>query len=202
MDGSSLYEKEQLAFEAEVQKRLVSSCVSKVHKYINSRTWEIFANKFRSLNVNLPRNLVECRICEEPLSGHYFEQQKKIVICANNVIDNEFDYTITHELVHIYDHARAELDFSDPGHVACSEIRATNLSAECRPAKYYRWMNRNSQYIECVKGRAVDSLHFNFKGLTREAAGNAVNSVWEVCYYDYEPFSFDELRKKLSGKSF
>lgn len=39
--------------------------------------------------------------------------------------------TLTHELVHSYDHCRAHVDWNDLKHLACSEIRAANLSGEC-----------------------------------------------------------------------
>lgn len=41
------------------------------------------------------------------------------------------DETLTHELVHSYDHCRAHVDWNDLTHLACSEIRAANLSGEC-----------------------------------------------------------------------
>lgn len=56
-------------------------------------------------------------------------------MCANNNSQKEFDYTLGHELIHFYDDVRAEVDYSDANHIACGEIRATNLSGECNPAK-------------------------------------------------------------------
>lgn len=40
---------------------------------------------------------------------------------------------MVHELVHAFDFARAEIDACDIAHVACTEIRAYNLSEQCDP---------------------------------------------------------------------
>lgn len=42
------------------------------------------------------------------------------------------ELTLTHELVHAYDHCRAFVDWSNCVHHACSEIRAAHLSGDCR----------------------------------------------------------------------
>lgn len=39
--------------------------------------------------------------------------------------------TLTHELIHTLDYCRAELDWTNIHHLACTEIRAANLSGEC-----------------------------------------------------------------------
>ncbi len=38
---------------------------------------------------------------------------------------------LTHELIHVYDDCRANVDWDNLQHVACSEIRAASLSGEC-----------------------------------------------------------------------
>ena len=39
--------------------------------------------------------------------------------------------TLTHELIHTLDYCRAEIDWNNLDHLACTEIRAANLSGEC-----------------------------------------------------------------------
>lgn len=203
MENSEEISRLKLAHEAEVRKRLIADCTKKIYEFYRTRNWEIFANKFRQLNVELPKDLFSCKICEESLTGHYLNKDKKVVLCANSITDDEFDFTITHELVHVFDDARAELNFNDPQHIACSEIRATNLSGECRPSKFYQFRNRTNKYMECVKSRATEAVFMNKRlNLTQETAKEVVEGVWDVCYYDYEPFSFEELRRKLAGRSF
>ena len=56
----------------------------------------------------------------------------QIVLCENNLYSQGImDETLTHELVHSYDHCRAHVDWKDLKHLACSEIRAASLSGEC-----------------------------------------------------------------------
>ena len=43
--------------------------------------------------------------------------------------------TIQHELIHAYDHCRAEVDWKDCVHIACSEVRAASLSGDCACGK-------------------------------------------------------------------
>lgn len=56
----------------------------------------------------------------------------QVVLCENNIYSQgHMNDTLTHELVHSYDHCRAQVDWNDIHHLACSEIRAANLSGEC-----------------------------------------------------------------------
>lgn len=53
-------------------------------------------------------------------------------MCCNRFSsDDDFAVTLTHELIHAYDLCRAEVDFHNPIHHACTEIRAANLSGNC-----------------------------------------------------------------------
>ena len=56
----------------------------------------------------------------------------QLVLCENNVYSQgHMNDTLTHELVHAYDHCRAKVDWDKLEHLACSEVRAANLSGEC-----------------------------------------------------------------------
>ena len=102
---------------------------------------------------------------------------------------------ITHELIHAYDDARAIYDYENPEHVACSEIRASNLSGEC---KFFREAQRTMvtksifslPYVKhqpvCVRRRAL--LSMKLREFDDEVAEKAVNKVWNTCYNDIEPF--------------
>ena len=39
---------------------------------------------------------------------------------------------LAHQMIHMFDHATTSLNWSNAQQMACSEIRATNLSGECR----------------------------------------------------------------------
>ena len=45
-------------------------------------------------------------------------------LCENNIYnaDNMTD-VMTHELIHAFDNCRAKVDFLDPRHLACTEVR-------------------------------------------------------------------------------
>ena len=56
----------------------------------------------------------------------------QIVLCENNISSQgHMNDTLTHELIHTLDYCRAEVDWNNLDHLACSEIRAANLSGEC-----------------------------------------------------------------------
>jgi len=49
----------------------------------------------------------------------------QIVLCANNIYsENNMADVVTHELIHAFDHCRAEVDLKNPIHLACTEVRA------------------------------------------------------------------------------
>ena len=56
----------------------------------------------------------------------------QIVLCENNIYSQgHMNDTLTHELIHTLDYCRAELDWKNIDHLACTEIRAASLSGEC-----------------------------------------------------------------------
>jgi len=188
--------------EAEVRKRLLADCKFQVKEYYDSANWEVFSNKFRSMGLKVPLSFINCKICDENFYGHYFEGEKEVVICANNTPPEQISITLTHELVHVLDDARAELNFKDPEHVACSEIRAINLSSECRPGRFAKLWTSGRSYVECVQRKAVLSLTANKRlgEIEEKRATEAVLNVWDICYHDYEPFTYEEFKRKQSRR--
>ena len=54
------------------------------------------------------------------------------MLCENNIYSQgHMNDTLTHELIHTLDYCRAELDWNNIHHLACTEIRAASLSGEC-----------------------------------------------------------------------
>jgi len=101
---------------------------------------------------------------------------------------------MAHELVHAYDHLRFDIDWkTNLKHFACTEIRASNLSGECRPWVEWwvrgQWGKVTRQHQECVRRRAAISVSGHPKcegGL--EGARKIVDSVFDSCYMDTRPF--------------
>ena len=48
----------------------------------------------------------------------------QIVLCANNIYNSDnMARVITHELIHVYDNCRAQVDFLNIKHLACTEVQ-------------------------------------------------------------------------------
>jgi hypothetical protein len=191
-------ELDRLGFKAEVQRRVIDNCTKKMHEYFRSRKWEILSHKFRTLGYQLPNDLLSCKLCDDDAQGYYFYKQKKIVICANNVLDKDFDVNMTTQLISAFDDVRAEIDPSNGIHIACSVIRGVNLSGRCTRSGIFRYMKEYDGYYRCVREGAVERLIRN-KNLVvkREEAEKLVLDVWDTCFYDYEPYTTEEFRKEL-----
>uniref|UniRef100_A0A8C2GNX0 Mitochondrial inner membrane protease ATP23 n=1 Tax=Cyprinus carpio TaxID=7962 RepID=A0A8C2GNX0_CYPCA len=74
-----------------------------------------------------------CEDCDGTVSGGFDAATSQIVLCQNNIHQQaHMNRVVTHELIHAFDHCRARVDwFSNFRHLACSEIRAANLSGDC-----------------------------------------------------------------------
>ena len=143
--------------------------------------------------MNAPPDLV-CVQCptDSPHRAGYSPNFHKIWICGN-LFWNPFELrrVLTHELVHAFDFARAKIDLKNKEHIACTEIRAWNLSGECEMWRKFgeyasddplgvKWWSRKQQ---CVKQGAMSSM----KGI--ENAENAIDNVFKKCFTDHWPFT-------------
>ncbi|XP_064417650.1 mitochondrial inner membrane protease ATP23 homolog isoform X2 [Latimeria chalumnae] len=74
-----------------------------------------------------------CEDCDGIVSGGFDAATSQIVLCQNNIHQqSHMTRVVTHELIHAFDHCRAHVDwFNNVKHLACSEVRAANLSGEC-----------------------------------------------------------------------
>jgi mitochondrial inner membrane protease ATP23 len=65
-------------------------------------------------------------------SGASFDPAVGVSLCEDRMSHSSAAKSaLLHELVHTFDYCRARIDFETPEHVACTEIRASNLSGEC-----------------------------------------------------------------------
>ncbi|XP_063783436.1 mitochondrial inner membrane protease ATP23 homolog isoform X2 [Pseudophryne corroboree] len=97
---------------------------------------------------------------------------------------------VTHELIHAFDHCRAQVDFlNNVHHLACSEIRAASLSGDCSLTNEILRLNFGvkQHHQTCVRGRAVQSIVAARK-FSQETAEKAVDDVFDSCFNDREPF--------------
>ncbi|KAK0194905.1 peptidase M76 family-domain-containing protein [Armillaria mellea] len=137
-----------------------------------------------------PRNLI-CGPCNQTRAGGYDPERGAIILCASNFYSRRhMERTMAHELVHMYDDCKFNVDWSNLRHQACSEIRANSLSGDCR---YASELARGvfgvaGQHQECVRRRAVGSLAANPLCPNEETARKVVNEVFESCFKDTRPF--------------
>mmetsp|Transcript_17270 Transcript_17270/g.35584 ORF Transcript_17270/g.35584 Transcript_17270/m.35584 type:complete len:206 (+) Transcript_17270:221-838(+) len=115
-------------------------------------------------------------------------ERPHIIVCSNRVRDYaEFEQVVTHELIHAIDQCRVKNPSwsNNRRQLACTEIRASNLSGECNVGTEFMRGNTRMKggQIECVKRRAKLSLGMHGKG-----GEDAVEGVFDKCYKDTYPF--------------
>ncbi|KAL1140610.1 hypothetical protein AAG570_000540 [Ranatra chinensis] len=148
------------------------------------------ALKASGCEVDLRRHIV-CEVCDSSVSGGYDPVLNQIVVCQNNSrSEGIVQGILTHEMIHMFDYCRNNLDFKNLDHLACTEIRAANLT-HCGflsailqgDASLTNFKNRHQ---ECVKSKAIQSV-LAVRTVTREEAKAAVDRVFTRCYRDLEP---------------
>jgi inner membrane protease ATP23 len=121
----------------------------------------------------------------------------QIFLCQNHVMNQtHVNQSLIHELIHAIDLCRTNMDpIHNCIHMACTEIRAENLSGECnmgRELMHYssRIMNDaaglKGHGAKCVKRRAVLSVKANPNCVDR--AEEYVDVAFDRCFKDTYPF--------------
>ncbi|EUD69510.1 hypothetical protein C922_00373 [Plasmodium inui San Antonio 1] len=132
--------------------------------------------------------------------GGYNPINNTIWLCSNNINNYyKLKYILTHELIHAFDFARANIDMYNCHHIACSEIRAYNMSNQCSyfNSKYFSpdhdvFTNFKSSSIratpknKCIYNNVYSSLN-EYKPCTKNTH-QFINHVFEKCLHDYWPF--------------
>ncbi|CAJ2510154.1 Uu.00g060540.m01.CDS01 [Anthostomella pinea] len=169
----------------------------------HSPTVRFLKEKVEALNGKLDGDNILCRRCPARMTedGQVHRQSggfspgHGILICANEVRDQgHLEDTLSHEMVHAWDHLRWKVDWGgdkDLKHAACTEIRASMLSGECRwtrEAMTRGNLTLTQQFQECVRGRAVQSVMARPRCKDDVQAVKVVNQVWDSCFSDTRPF--------------
>ncbi|KAI9562732.1 hypothetical protein GHT06_010186 [Daphnia sinensis] len=149
------------------------------------------ALKASGCEIDLRRHIA-CEVCDVKVSGGYDPRLNQIVICQNVARSKGMVQGIlTHEMIHMFDACRHELNFKDLNHLACTEIRAANLT-HCSflsamtqgDASFFRIQK---QHAECVKHKALGSVLAVRPDVTKEEALAVIDKVFLKCYNDLEP---------------
>ncbi|BFZ54844.1 Mitochondrial inner membrane protease atp23 [Savitreella phatthalungensis] len=135
---------------------------------------------------------VECAPCFGYKGG--FAPLTGIRLCSNQVTKtSEAEKTLVHELIHAFDQCRFKVDWANPRHHACAEVRAANLSGECGWWREYKGGQTGITGIarhhqECVRRRATAALVANPAVHSKEEAEFYVSAVFDACFRDTRPF--------------
>ncbi|GAA5936277.1 putative metalloprotease [Sporobolomyces koalae] len=150
-----------------------------------------------SATPHLPLPIV-CKPCPPTMAGGY-SSELGVLLCQNRFMGKpHMQDALAHELVHAYDDRRfaprgGKSWAEDLRAHACTEIRAENLSGDCKWGREFSRQNFSftKQHQTCVRRRAILSVTANPNCKSREQAEQVVNEVWESCWPDTRPF--DEI---------
>lgn len=205
--GIRLTPSERRAYEKFRDGRFGTDQIKRYEKIRNelfesSPTIVFMLKQLERLNCGMTEQDVHCHVCDEQKSGG-FHPDYGIMLCANKYLPRKtVENTISHEMIHAWDHCRFNVDWTNLMHHACSEIRASSLSGECRWTKELRAGNIAAfakHHQECVKRRAVLSVASNPKCKSKEEAAAVVNRVFESCFNDTRPFETSKYYKIFVG---
>ncbi|PIA30966.1 hypothetical protein AQUCO_05300060v1 [Aquilegia coerulea] len=170
--------------------KTVEECEDMIRRSLRTPTVKFLREHMDKAGCHVGDNFFKAIKCDDIKGGGY-SPREGVLVCSNRMtIQNEVDQVIIHELIHAYDQCRAaNLDWANCAHHACSEIRASHLSGDCH---YKRELLRGSMKIrgheqECVRRRVMKSLANN-PCCSEDAAKDAMEAVWDVCYNDTKPF--------------
>ncbi len=115
----------------------------------------------------------------------------EIFLCQQHIVTEDHAHqSLVHELIHAIDLCRTKMDpINNCLHMACTEIRAENLSGECgiiREAINNRISNFKGHGAECVKRRALLSVQANPN--CKERSQEYVDAAFHRCFRDTFPF--------------
>jgi inner membrane protease ATP23 len=145
-------------------------------------------------------------VCEDvfrgaPVTGSYDAGLHRVIlnpaVPPAAMTAAEWARTSAHELVHAFDVCRARVKTNDCLHLACTEIRAANLSGDCdflvelqRAPGALLGGGLGGAQQRCVRRRAETSVAMHAACAAAEGgAARAVRDAWSPCYADIAPFA-------------
>lgn len=137
------------------------------------------------------RRHISCEVCDYSVSGGYDPELNQIVVCQNvSTREGMVQGVLAHEMIHMFDYCRNELDFKNMEHLACTEIRAANLthcsfvSAWSQGDASFSKISKAHQ--DCVKTKALYSV-LAVRQISKMEAISIIEKVFPKCYADLEP---------------
>lgn len=143
--------------------------------------------------INLRRH-ISCEPCKGTLKGGFDSKNNQLFVCENSRLSyGEVGRVLTHELIHAFDHCTRDVDWSNPRHLACSEIRAANLT-DCSPMRAFlrhfppSFRSLKAGHRECVADKALRSVSAVRRDDRKEYLKKIVEDEFQSCYEDVRPF--------------
>lgn len=137
------------------------------------------------------RRHISCEVCDISVSGGYDPETNQIVVCQNTArTKGTIQGILTHEMIHMFDFCRNNLDFKNIDHLACTEIRAANLT-HCSFMSAWsqgdaNFFNIKEAHQNCVKTKALYSV-LAVRKVSKVEGVDAIERVFSKCYNDLEP---------------
>lgn len=149
---------------------------------------------------------VSCENCSQSCMGGFDPDTKQIIVCNNNLPFSKENIIqlLAHEMTHMFDYCRAKFDYDNIEHVACSEIRAANLTA-CKITDRFKYggtllWNFKKSHRLCVKDAAYESVKAYAPHKSPNEVVDVIEKVFDECYNDLEPFGRRPLFGRLNMK--
>jgi inner membrane protease ATP23 len=138
------------------------------------------------------RRHFSCEMCGPEVTGGYDPALNQVVICYNRATYSGIvQGVVAHELLHMFDFCRSNLDFNNLEHIACTEIRAANLMHCSFLSSLFQGSSSpfhiRQSHRDCVKAKAMASIVAVRPQMEREKAWKIVDKVFDKCYNDLEP---------------
>lgn len=97
---------------------------------------------------------------------------------------------LAHEFIHMFDYCRNDLDFKNIDHLACTEIRAANLTHCSFMSALVQGDSSifaiKATHKNCVKSKALASV-LAVRKVSLDEAIESIERVFPKCYADLEP---------------
>lgn len=164
-----------------------------------------------------PASNVIVKKCEmEDMLGAFNKERNQIEICqdtfnAANYPDKikAIQITLSHTLVHAFDHCRANSEAGDIHHDMCSSIRAAALSGQCTSEAQLRstaqLLSQERGYQTCVTNNALLSFLSRHQDWSADKAYSLLEKVYPTCFFDHAPHDrlpYNNRQAELSYKAY
>mmetsp|Transcript_102 Transcript_102/g.187 ORF Transcript_102/g.187 Transcript_102/m.187 type:complete len:223 (-) Transcript_102:12-680(-) len=166
----------------------------KAYSLFAFRWWkvDILVNALSAMKSPVDLVCVQCPAHVKHRAG-YSPRHNRIWMCGNRLWNPfEFRRVLAHELVHAFDFARAEIDPESCVHMACTEVRAWNLSGECD--LWRNWFNFLGEDMvnrkqRCIRDGALASVMDSDRCSNPDVACKALEQAFAPCFRDHWPFT-------------